>query len=244
MAKNPNWTRQRVCSECGRVQLVRKDNKSTRCHYCSASSAGKKAWDKDGKLSHLMAKDNCRCSNCGNSFHRVPASIQATANFCSVNCKNEYHRVERDCKNCGGKFVVPRSRVNGKSNSSGNFCSRPCYEKWLCQTDRVNGRGSQWRKIRNSVISKYPFCAICGTLNKKLLQVHHIIPFRLCYSNDPRNLITLCIKCHKKTETVLHNIEKVDGEMRRMFLFFSSNLRERQQLTYLVLKGLQNENRI
>jgi hypothetical protein len=44
-------------------------------------------------------------------------------------------------------------------------------------------------------------CMECGKSNRKL-EVHHIKPRRLNGSNTLDNLITLCVKCHQKTEGV------------------------------------------
>ena len=54
--------------------------------------------------------------------------------------------------------------------------------------------------IRKAVILRDNHrCMECGKMNCKL-EVHHIKPRRLNGSNTPDNLITLCEKCHQKTE--------------------------------------------
>lgn len=54
--------------------------------------------------------------------------------------------------------------------------------------------------IRKSVIMRDNFkCMECGKTNVRL-EVHHIRPRRLNGSNSINNLITLCEKCHQKTE--------------------------------------------
>ena len=176
--KNPNWTRQRSCSECGKVEAVRKDSKSTRCKSCAAR--GNAASGRVKAVADAAARATF-CPVCGSKKHK-------TDSYCSVACRLTVVRVDRACKCCGVTFQVPRSRVNGKSNASANFCSRPCYEKFLCRTGRVTGRGSQWLKIRTRVKAVAPFCACCGT-TKKQLQVHHIVPFRLTFDNSDQNLI-------------------------------------------------------
>ncbi|MBL4558033.1 MAG: HNH endonuclease [Rhodobacteraceae bacterium] len=40
--------------------------------------------------------------------------------------------------------------------------------------------------------------------------MHHIIPFRLTRDNSPTNLIPLCRACHKRVESVFHDVEAVD----------------------------------
>ena len=48
-------------------------------------------------------------------------------------------------------------RRSGKTNSSGNFCSRPCYEQYPCRTERTKGRGSRRTAIRREIVRSAPF---------------------------------------------------------------------------------------
>lgn len=183
---------------------------------------------------------NCACVHCGSTFYRG-LSAQGKENFCSMDCMKAHRNVDRVCKCCGVIFKLPKSRLSANNNASGNFCSRPCYEKWMCNTTKVTGRGSQWTRIRNEVLDAAPFCAICGTTKRKRLQVHHIVPYRLTHSNDKANLIPLCLRCHKTVETITHGPENANSDHQSMFTFFSNLLRERQLLTFMVLRGLKNE---
>ena len=64
-------------------------------------------------------------------------------------------------------------------------------------------RSPEWRVVRKQHITKFPFCALCGST--KILEVHHKKPFHLHpeLELDPSNLITLCesgkngIVCHR-----------------------------------------------
>lgn len=70
------------------------------------------------------------------------------------------------------------------------------YKKLICS--------SEWRKLRNSVISEHPVCQRCGRVASRC--VHHVIPVesgvsdadmeRLAYSRS--NLVALCYQCHKE----------------------------------------------
>lgn len=44
----------------------------------------------------------------------------------------------------------------------------------------------------------------CGCTDRLKLQVHHIIPLSKGGANSPRNLITLCVRCHAKRHDHLH----------------------------------------
>ena len=57
-------------------------------------------------------------------------------------------------------------------------------------------------KLRRDILKRDGFkCRECGF--PKHLEVHHIIPKSEGGSDEPENLITLCIRCHQKT----HNFE-------------------------------------
>lgn len=57
-------------------------------------------------------------------------------------------------------------------------------------------RSPLWDKTRHAHLQTQPACQWCKTVKK--LEVHHIEPYHLAPSSelDPKNLITLCDKCH------------------------------------------------
>lgn len=187
------YARNRVCKCCGKSESVRKDNKSTQCKSCSSSAAAKVVAAKRKAEAYRPPCENCA---------QPVKSCQAR--FCSVACKSISARVDRNCKQCGTQFSILKSSLN--TNASGNFCSRPCYERYLCNGGRTTGRGSQWRKIRADVLAGFPFCAVCGTTRN--LQVHHIVPFRLTRDNSKENLVPLCITHHRWVETMFVDTER------------------------------------
>lgn len=227
--RNKKWTRSRCCNECGKVEDVRKDSPSLRCKSCAAKSNSR------GWIDRLMVAAQARatfCPVCGKKKHKLYT-------YCSVECRMTVTKVDRVCKCCGVTFKVTRSGLSGKTNASGNFCSRPCYEKFMCQTDRVTGRGSQWLKIRTAVKNRSPFCACCGT-TKKQLQVHHIVPFRLTFDNSHENLVPLCLKCHKSIEHSVQCVEAIGASPSVIGEVFSYLIRARQDATRQVLRRLIN----
>lgn len=187
------YVRDRTCRNCGKIEVVRKDNAASQCKACASSVAG--------KVTGLKRKAEANRKPCQNCEKPVKS---ARATFCSVQCKSSFSRTLRECKHCGTQFSVLRSAL--KSNASGNFCSRPCYERYLCNGNRVTGRGSRWSKIRSDVLAGFPFCAVCGTT--KNLQVHHIVPFRLTRDNSMSNLVPLCTTHHRWVETMFVDTER------------------------------------
>ena len=222
-----NWTKEVSCKTCGEKRFVRKDSFPEYCKPCSVFQTAQKlkgqTWAKTKK-----------CFGCNDTIpKRVPH------NYCSTECKMKHKRIERTCKKCSSVFFVRKSALSGKTNASGNFCSRNCYNNYLCKDEKVTGRGSRWKQIRLETIKKSPFCAVCGT--NKNLQVHHIIPYRITKNNDQENLIPLCTRHHKNIEMMFLETEKYPIEDNE--LFWKNVLRTSQQTTRCVLKEIYGKNR-
>lgn len=60
---------------------------------------------------------------------------------------------------------------------------------------------SQCKRIKSNYHNK---CAVCGLDIESLLEVHHIIPKKVCGKNDDSNGIALCPTCH----VIFHDIEE------------------------------------
>ena len=223
--------RPRRCTSCGKEDFVRKDNQATVCQRCS-SRKNALSKPRTGPRTGFYVP----CQHCGRDFYTYPS---ADAKYCSSLCRRSHARADRTCKACGGLFSVVRSVLSTKTNASGSFCCRACYEQWLCKPDRITGRGSRWNRIRSSVKDRQPFCAICGT--RKRLQVHHIVPFRLTCDNDPKNLVVLCIACHKTVEWVTVEVEMMGVDYFTMHSALSIHLRGRQHKTMILLRKLHEQ---
>jgi hypothetical protein len=175
------------------------------------------------------------CADCG-----VPESVSVTNT--SPRCMDcgrarsallRRRRVDRICTFCALPFTVPRSVISAKTNSTARFCSRPCYERFLCRTERTTGRGSQWAAARKQALADAPFCALCGTMHG--LHVHHAIPFRLTRDNSQANLFPLCAKHHKVVEAAFVETEGLQPHPTIALLLWRSILIERQQATRVKL---------
>lgn len=217
------YERERSCVKCGKIETVRKDNASTQCKSCASSAAG--------AITGAKRKAEAVRAPCHNCAQPVKS---ARAKFCSVSCKSAYAREGRICKTCGSEFEILKSAL--KTNASGNFCSRSCYEVFLCRTDRMTGRGSQWKKIRDAVAKAFPFCGVCGTT--KNIQVHHIVPFRLTHDNSPENLIPLCTKHHKWVEMMFVETEAHGADIETQGMIWKNMLRSRQQITASIVRRI------
>jgi hypothetical protein len=216
------------CEDCGIEFYVRKDKNPPLCKRCGSVKGGKLT----GSINRVATHP---CKNCGS-----PIKDSSGDTYCSIDCRKKDKRIDRVCKYCGDVFQVYKSALKTGTNTSGNFCSRQCYEQWLCNTERVKHYGVSWKKIRQSVIKKYPFCAICGTT--KNLQVHHIVPYNITNDNRDENLIPLCVKHHKKVESITHDIEMVEDNHDRMLFVLNNMLRSQQQATLAEILNLLRTN--
>lgn len=219
--------RTRICLACGKQEDVRADNPSQRCRAC----AGRSALDK-GRKQRTAARNHETCRHCGEVFSAPPSSQQK---YCSRVCLSAAKSTTRTCATCRSEFRVPRSVLSDRTNSSARFCSRPCYERHLCRTPRIRGRGSRWKAIRREALRRTPFCAMCGSGQN--LQVHHIIPFRLTRDNSQTNLIPLCRACHKRVEAVFQDLEIIDPPLPLTKIVLFCSIHARRTVTLHLLKS-------
>ena len=227
-AARPPRTKIVECPVCNQTRAVRKDSTSTTCKACAAR--------KSVEAALIVIRAKTKLSNCKTCGATMPARLGYT--YCSVECRMEDKKVDRVCKCCGETFRAYKSALDGKTNASGNFCGRACYEKWMCNGDRVTGRGSQWAKIRQQVLARHPFCALCGT--SEGLQVHHIVPFRMTQDNSDGNLVPLCIRHHKVVESITHDVEFSGSSPAHMKTILGSMLAERSAVTAYRIKKTQD----
>jgi hypothetical protein len=224
--KRGGYVRDRVCDVCSTVSVVRKDNKSTTCKSCSAKITGAKGI--------AVIKANAKKKPCATCGKDMPSSLNWEN--CSLDCKKKSTRINRECKHCKNTFEIRKSAL--KTNASGNFCSRDCYNNWMCRTERKTGRGSRWNAIRKEAIKRQPFCGLCGTTRG--LQVHHITPFRLTHDNSQSNLVPLCVKHHKVVENLFLSTEEFGINKETEFVW-RSMIAENVAATRMKLREIINE---
>lgn len=228
------YVRERTCSCCGKVESVRKDNTAEVCGRCSRISRLTNA--NAVRSSKCNARHELRaCSRCGCMF-RVQSG---RSKFCSVSCwraSQAESRIERVCKRCGSKFSVAPGVLSGKTAASANFCCRACYHRWLADEERTKHYGSRWKAIRSDAVDRAGFCALCGKLS--VIDVHHIVPYRISKNNGQENLIGLCKKHHKLVELLTQEAISAGSDAETVWLVFNSLLAQWQAATYQALKQL------
>ena len=169
----------------------------------------------------IIVKVNRKCKTCGKIFQVYQSSLDksnTSGNFCCRKCYNAYlktltgeknksfKRVKVHCTNRGKEILIIPSKLNVYKNS---FCCRKCkykYHHYYIEGNKNcnwKGGSSKYRGPDFGQIKKDNFqhccCALCG--KKTMLNIHHIIPYRLTQDNSLENLIPLCRKHHKIVES-------------------------------------------
>lgn len=154
------------------------------------------------------------CEMCGNTTDK---------RFCSKSCCEKYRyrtkiRKEKVCNICGRTFIGSIRTKNANCRSclathlygkcgSDNNAWRGGHKYWQSGKFGKDKDGLSWKKQRKLAWERDKYtCQVCGvspiTLNDPTYKpdVHHINPYRLSFSHDINNLISLCRSCHKKEE--------------------------------------------
>lgn len=149
------------------------------------------------------------CSICKTEKLLIPSDAR-NKKYCSYICLGRSKQTLPVCKTCNKKL--------SKSDLKYEFCQK-CLYKWLVQQRKENGyiyktsknrqarSTSKYQKWRTRIFKRDNYtCQLCFKRGGEL-QADHIKPFaffpklRFILSNGR----TLCIECHKTTDTYLKN---------------------------------------
>ena len=212
------------CQICGRWF---KTHGRTVCPECSAKGY---AHSRGGSVELV-------CMNCGKTFRRPRANATGKKQFCGIECMRAYEQTrwtDRICKQCGKHFRVRISSIE-KSNASGNYCSRFCYDRAQHLEGSRAWKGG-FERVKRKFFSGVQFCAICGTTKK--IHIHHIIPFRYTQDNSVENLIPLCAGHHSQVEQIWKPFFEMFDNPADAGPYVSSVLRARQRETMSVIRRI------
>lgn len=189
-----------TCVTCHRLYYVR-PCRVKRSNYCSRFCA---------RGSNPLFPRNCEfCNSEYRPRHRA-------AKYCSRSCLYQSHRIriKKHCITCSHEFEFIPSRGPAR------YCSKKCHDQSGSRNPNYkHGKyssrnnpypyGGMWPRIRETAKERdNQQCQWCQ--KTKLLEVHHIIPFKTFSSkreaNRLSNLITLCRQpCHQEAESFAHN---------------------------------------
>lgn len=179
-----------------------------------------------------------KCLQCGKVCKIKPFALtRGRGKFCSKKCKHESQQnlMEKSCPICGITFSAKVSqmlkRVTCSLECRSIFNTKPKKPKngiafgsrhWNWKGGKTEFSASlrsslPYKEWRKSVFERDNYtCVHCGARNKKgnnksvVLNADHIIPlaFDLNKALDINNGRTLCIDCHKKTDSYGFNFIK------------------------------------
>jgi len=144
--------------------------------------------------------------------------------FCSRRCYNAkraefWKPVDLVCTCCRTTFQRPAGVLKHRHGKP--FCSLACVSRYHSGENHPlyravghseRGRGPLWKRIAEQIraLDNYR-CRRCGRTQaengKRRLEVDHIVPWRefedKTLANQPENLASLCVKCHRYKTAVV-----------------------------------------
>ena len=130
--------------------------------------------------------------------------------FCSIGCGTTYRNLHNHpLKSEASRKKLSESCKGRPAWNKGLTKEDPRVEKYASKIRKENNgmwkggsiprtyRYRGWKELRESILERDNHtCQECGD-TKRILHVHHIIPWREAQNNEKSNLLTLCNKCHK-----------------------------------------------
>jgi len=218
--------KKKVCLNCGKIFIAKKDCKNRNQLYCSRKCYGQSIIGHSNTQKQLMVlglgrkiknnqnqevKIKGKCLFCGREII-FPKSVNKK--YCSKQCywKNKEKKELLRCIICSKEFLREPSR-----KSKNNCCSKKCnylfirgenshfWKGGITPQTHLRLLGAEWNKIRRLVYKRDNYiCQKCGKTNVRLA-AHHIVPYYISRNNDLSNLITLCQSCHMKEDLYFIN---------------------------------------
>ena len=181
--------------------------------YCSLT-----CYHKSPNKGKPPKKPRKKCIVCGKE---IPLTNKK---YCSIKCAHEDLKgkerpdlriipEKRTCPICKKTFLV-----GGRNNKPKNakYCSRECVAEALKyrRIEQYKNRASKhpykysriWKNLRKEIIEERGYyCEMCGE-NKKILNLHHIIPYEFGGKHEKSNLMLLCVRCHNSIEYLTNKL--------------------------------------
>ena len=194
------------CVKCNNVFKFSKGNfkycSDCRCRPCVVCS--KKFINKDIKV--RLCSQEC-FSKWAKANYAPPPNVggkNMQKDYIPWNKGKDEWGVYVDCEHCSKEFRVKKYRIKRTKKL---HCSYDCYWK-----EKDQGKTGFWEKFKNSpeyllwrvkVYERDNYtCQVCGGRGKTI-HPHHIVPKSVDIKKalDVNNGITMCVPCHKETES-------------------------------------------
>lgn len=214
-----NKSMQYKCETC-EIPFTRKQNKIPRfcSHKCYSQSLKK---DKKGR--------EFKCKKCGSNFFSISSYKKYKPKYCSNKCYSETLKKDRACLQCGkwypwtndkfcsktccGKYRkgknLTQSHIDSLKGPRLHMRGENAYNYTGTTKARITAMGRyEYREWRRQVFERDDYT--CQHCKKRgcYLNADHIKPYakypELRYDID--NGRTLCVDCHKKTDTYPKNL--------------------------------------
>lgn len=123
--------------------------------------------------------------------------------FCSKQCQWKDEEYKNKMREIRKKIKVTEEQIEqckgmGEANKGKHRSLKTEYKSgkehpnWKGGTEKY--RGKDWKQQKQRALDRDKICQRCGS--NKMLDVHHIIPYRKSKDNSLDNLITFCRRCH------------------------------------------------
>lgn len=214
-----------TCSVCGKQyaipsSLSAKKRKGIKNNYCSTE-----CYD----TARVKPDIHKSCAVCGKKFSVKPYRADKIVT-CSKECSVIYRKTViaekqtipteyKTCEVCNKQFVSVKRHKNQR------FCSSECYGVWRTLSGIAAGenshlyrsgttpsvsarvRSKQWKKVADSVRdARGNACEVCGAQGgRKMLPVHHKVPYVISKDDTEGNLMVVCQSCHAKLDNAYYS---------------------------------------
>lgn len=257
--KTESKKRECICKTCGKIFNSFPSNiKPGASKYCSRQCT----------FIGNTKKEIVKCVTCENEFETIPYKLEnGSGKYCSRECyfNSKGSKIDVTCEVCGKQFKKSETNINRTGH---NYCSQKCYgaiigvkNKTHEMREKVSNAKKEhfrklhestgkigdmydtvdWLKLSKNFRKKFPFCALCG--KTKNLAVHHIFPYRFSQTNDGKNLVTLCQKCHGTVESITNKLIIETGDYKTTCYIMRMELYIYRQQKIEILKQLITEGK-
>lgn len=195
------------------------------CEICGKSFTGKQRFPRRvycskkcfslGLSKRYTKKNHTSCKQCGKGFDYTPSAKMI---FCSIKCRAEYYTGKHlkegvntivRCKFCDKEITIRTTRLK-RVYKNGIFCSKQCsgkYRKGILNPAWLGGSSFYPyplifnKELKSKIRERDNYkCLLCGVPEIEIckkLDIHHIDYNK--NNCEESNLISLCYKCHLKT---------------------------------------------